>query len=464
MRAKTGHRSDRGLALSFLRLARGQEQKALARAAGIHVDTIKRLEQGKGEPNPGTLARITSALGMPLSAIDEVVALLGRLRSEGARLPVAQTTLQVQGLPAATVAADLGVDLASLVLRDLTASRHSYEPVDFIESRRSAPELWMRIDRYSDTVRRELVCHLHDLQSPGLCVLICDKSLDAAGDSSERAESLGDLAVLIASRLPVGAGWRSRLEGYARCHVANALRVGGRDLAAAEKAFAYGMELWQEGAAADPGYLNEARVLHLKASLRRAQRRLDEALALLDEALKIDRWGEMPSLLLGKSRTLEQMGDLQGAIQWLQQAAGHIGFEQEPWKYYIVRKNLAVNLCQLKRYHEAELLLSEIRSMAEGFGKRLELLRVSWLESRVAAGQGRVAEAVTGFEKVRRDFAASHNVYIAALVTLELAEIHATQGKSAEVKALAHESMAIFEALELHSEAQRALDLLRRAA
>jgi hypothetical protein len=36
-------------------------------------------------------------------------------------------------------------------------------------------------------------------------------------------------------------------------------------------------------------------VLHFEASLRREQRRVHEALALLDQALAIDRWGETPS-------------------------------------------------------------------------------------------------------------------------------------------------------------------------
>lgn len=47
--------------------------------------------------------------------------------------------------------------------------------------------------------------------------------------------------------------------------------------------------LWQVGS--DPGrVLDPGRLLDLEASLRRDQRRLDEALALLDEAATVSRF------------------------------------------------------------------------------------------------------------------------------------------------------------------------------
>jgi hypothetical protein len=56
------------------------------------------------------------------------------------------------------------------------------------------------------------------------------------------------------------------------------------------------------------------------------------------------------------------------------------------------------------------------------------------------------------------------NAYDAALATLELAEVHAGLGHTAEVKALARESAPIFEDQQVHREAQRALALFRQAA
>ncbi|MBV8201759.1 MAG: hypothetical protein JOZ15_14145, partial [Acidobacteria bacterium] len=56
------------------------------------------------------------------------------------------------------------------------------------------------------------------------------------------------------------------------------------------------------------------------------------------------------------------------------------------------------------------------------------------------------------------------NAYDAALATLELAEVYAALGRTADVKALARESMPVFHAQGVHREAQQALELFRRAA
>ncbi len=81
-----------------------------------------------------------------------------------------------------------------------------------------------------------------------------------------------------------------------------------------------------------------------------------------------------------------------------------------------------------------------------------------------AAGLGRTDQALAILLQVRADFIATDNFYVAALVTLELAEVHAGLGHTAEVKALARESEPVFENQQVHREAQRALALFRQAA
>ncbi|HVR08571.1 MAG TPA: hypothetical protein VMW75_11035, partial [Thermoanaerobaculia bacterium] len=96
--------------------------------------------------------------------------------------------------------------------------------------------------------------------------------------------------------------------------MANGRRVAGEDLPAADEELERSLALWRTGAAEDPGLLNAARVLGLEASLRRAQRRLPEALALIDQALAIDSWGETPALLLAKARALVELGEFEASI------------------------------------------------------------------------------------------------------------------------------------------------------
>jgi tetratricopeptide (TPR) repeat protein len=221
----------------------------------------------------------------------------------------------------------------------------------------------------------------------------------------------------VAAAVPGSNGWRSRLQGYAGAHLANALRVGG-DLNQADAAFERAGELWEAGAGDDPGLLNAARVLHLEASLRRGQRRVRDALVLLDKALELDRWGEGPTLLTGRTRALEELGQHEAAVLLLLRLDSQLDAKSEPRSRFVVRGQLVSNLCHLGRHAEGETALAELRLLARRLGNQLDLLRIEWLQGRVAAGLGRSDEAIAALGRVRHAFMAQNNVYDAALATL----------------------------------------------
>lgn len=52
--------------LKLARARRGLTAKALAEQAGVSVDTIKRLEKGRNEPEPDTIKKLSGALGYPV--------------------------------------------------------------------------------------------------------------------------------------------------------------------------------------------------------------------------------------------------------------------------------------------------------------------------------------------------------------------------------------------------------------
>jgi transcriptional regulator with XRE-family HTH domain len=57
--------------LRVLRLNAGLSQKELAEQADVTVDTISRLETGKGKrPYPSTRRRIAAVLGVPIAEVD----------------------------------------------------------------------------------------------------------------------------------------------------------------------------------------------------------------------------------------------------------------------------------------------------------------------------------------------------------------------------------------------------------
>ena len=465
MPAKLGNPDDLGLALTTVRWLRGWEQEQLAAASGVTLSSIQALEQGRRkQPRLLTLIPVAAALGVDLATLGEMVALIRRVRDG-----VTSSAASAQGAGGAvdsapTSPASFRREVTSLVVAQLAGGGSHEAEADRGQAVRQASALWEMLGGCSQAGRRALVRALAEFHTAEFCELLCEHSVKAAGDSAEHAVQIAELAAEVAQFVVGSTASRSRLQGYAGAHLASALRVTGRDLPAAVRAMAQARQLWDAGAPDDPGLLNEARVLQLEASLCRCLRRLPEALALIDRALTLDRWGETPSLLLAKARTLIELGDFEASIRFLRQAASHLDGEREPRLRFIVVALLVLNFCHLAQFAEAELLLPELRTLAAGLRNRLDLLRADWLEAKVAAGRGRSEEAIAILDRVRGEFIASDNSYDAALATLELAEIHAALGRTAEVQVLARESAPIFHAQGVHREAQRALDLFRRAA
>ncbi|HEV3074645.1 MAG TPA: helix-turn-helix domain-containing protein [Thermoanaerobaculia bacterium] len=452
-----------GRALVVARLIRGWYQEDLAQASGVRISKISDYEREVRQPKMPTLERLAVALDFTVAELFELPSTIRRLsrRRQAAGPEPAGQGGRPWGGPA----------LARAVMEFLIAdaaeapdrSEVSEAARALAEERRLAPVLWARLKDCPEEEWRELVRNDAAFQNAGFAELLCEESINAAGDSAQRALHFAELAVEVAERVPGEEAWRCQVQGYARPHLANAERVAG-DHRSADAELERAAELWQAGAAADPGLLNEARVLHIKAALRREGHRVSEALALFDRALAIDRWGETPALLMGKAKALEWQGHFEEAVGLLRQAGAQLDAEREPRKLWVMRQLLVINLCHLGRHREAEQMIGEVRALARQLGNQLDLVRVDWLEGRVAAGLERHDEAIALLERVRRRFVDDEIAYDAALVTLELAEIHAILGHRVEVKALARESAPIFEQQGVHHEARRALELFRRAA
>jgi len=459
MPEQLGGRSDLAAALTVLRVLRGVEQEDLANTSGISYAKLLKIEQGRRRPRPSDLQALLAALGADSALLEEMLDMVRRVR----RGPFGG---EAEGSTGAAVVRGLGgvpiSDLKAHLRATFDATGAQVSPVPVAESRRRAPALWARLAAYSHAARCALVQESGEFQEVGLCELLCEHSIEAAADNAKRARLLAELAVIASKHLREENGFRQRVEGFCRTHLANALRVGGTLPAAAEE-FDHAAQLWQSGAGHDSGLLNEAWILHLEASLRRDQGDPSRALTLLDRALAIDRWDTVPALLIAKSTALEGLGDIAGAIAVLRQAAPLLDGERDVRELFAIRVNLAFHLCHLGQHRTAEQALPEIRRLSLRLGNCLDELRLGWLEARVAAGLGRTDEAIAGLEGVRAGFERQQILYDVALVTVEIAELHASQGRTAEVKALVRKSAPVFEAQGVHREAQRALALFRRA-
>jgi len=462
---------DFGRAVLILRSLRGRQQEDLARAAGMAQSKVSDVERGRVPLSLAELEQVSSALRFAPTAGRRTVAFLRSLRADATAIESSLSLARWLG-PFTGAAFDRALDLVraaeALLLAELRAAgpepaaarlgRHEVE-----EARRLAAELWARLAPYTPEVRRILVEEGREFQSFALCELVCAESAKAAADNADQAIELAELALRIAGLVAGRPRWRARLEGYAGAHLANALRVKG-DLLAADRALAGALRLWEAGAASDPGILDPVRLLDLEASLRKDQRKLTQALALLDRALATNPASKIAGrLLIKKASTLEKLGQNEEALAVLGAAAPLVEGAGNERLRFGLRFGVVVNLCELGRHAEAEPLLAEVRAMASRLAYELDLVRVTWLEGRAAAGLGRTDEAVEALEYAQGELARRGIAYDAALATLELAVFLLGHGHIAEVKRLAEQSKAVFDAQGVGREALATLKVFRKA-
>jgi tetratricopeptide (TPR) repeat protein len=293
-----------------------------------------------------------------------------------------------------------------------------------------------------------------------LCLRLCDESERAASRDIESAALLARLAAEAAAEVDGPEGLRTRIRGLAAAHGANVLRVAG-ELPAAETAFEEARRLWAAGA--DPeGVFDPGRMLDLEGSLRRDQRRFDEALARLEEAVKVGRAPERA--LVKKGFTLEVMGEYERAVEALLLAEPLMDRTADPHLWCNLHLNLAVNYTHLGLYREAERLVKEAQPLAVELGADLVGFRITWLTGRITAGLGQPGDALQLLAEARREFARRKMVADAALALLEEAALLLDENRTAEVKALAGELTEVLESKGLHREALAALQLFKDAA
>lgn len=446
--------------LRFFRWASGWSGDDLARALGIRPALISAYETGGKALSRERLEQLLVPLGIPPAAIDGALYSLDlTFLPESPGSPVDPKPAELRLIHEASAVA--GRKALTETRRRMTEKVRRERAA---QARRRAGALWKDLQGMPPRQRRREVEAERKYWTWALAERLCAESVRAAAHRADGALDLAGLALRVAERAPGSEAWCSRLQGYAWAFVGNARRVQG-DLPGAEAAFVRSDRLWGAGEGADPGVLDASRVLDLKASLRRYQGRFEEALDLLDQALKASRSREAGARIrINKANTLELMGSYDQAVVELRQAESLMLDSKDQRLPWLIRFTLAVNLWQLQRYQEVAVLLPPVRNLAVELGNELDLVRVLWLEGRVSAGQGQWERALPAFEQVRRYFVANQIGYDAALVSLEMAVLRLEQGRTGEVKRLAEEMLWIFGVQGVHQEVLAALRLFYEAA
>jgi tetratricopeptide (TPR) repeat protein/DNA-binding XRE family transcriptional regulator len=469
-----------GRVLAVLRTTLGLTQSDLAQVSGVKRASISEYEREVSTPDASTLERLLSAMSFRWTALDLGSWFLERLLID-CRLPQGEDARGGTASPlatASTLATRLSADvrmasqtaarLSQLVLMLQDAKRteeHSAaRGASGARDRQAAKVLWSHLKTLA---RREQLAALQAAPAGeqwAICELLCLESQRLCGEDPTKAASICELALAAAELAEGDEAIHARLRGFAWAHLGNAWRAQG-DLQEAERAFSSAEDFWRIGEGAVDGLLEEGLIFALKASLKRAQRRFDEARTLLDRASILASTPTFQiQVLVSKAKLLAEIGELEEAAAILENVKEAVSPEEEARILFPIWHNLADTLSKLERFVDAAALLPEARMLCLKAGGELNRIRLMWTEGRIVAGLGPVAEGIATLARVRGEYASREMAYDTALVSLELAVLYAREGWTEQVKNLARHMTPIFRAHAIHREALAALTLFRQAA
>jgi hypothetical protein len=448
-----------GLALGWLRSARGWSKKRLALALRIADDSLlSRYERGEALTREN-LESVLLPLDYPPEAIDVLLFAHRLVLQELPEEPASTLALNAEERRRIVRAVLAAGWTAAEVTRDELIRRKRQEKLE--TARREAQAAWERLKPATPEERRELIATFPEFRTVALVAQVCEASEQAAAHRVEVALERAQLALYIAERVPREASVQA--QSYSWAHIGNARRVA-TDFDAADEEFARAWKLWHGGA--EPELLPEWRLLDLEASLRREQQRFPEALALLDQARSASGSDPVAAarILLKKEHVFERTGDRKGALMALKEAAPFVEALRDPHLLFAFRFKTANHLCGLGKWKQVAQLLPLVCEMAVERGNELELIRVGWLQAKAEAGQDRAEGAISRLEKVSEEFTAHELPYEAALSSLDLAVLWLKAGRNAEVAQLAVAMKWIFDAKGIEDAALEALALFCEAA
>lgn len=454
-------RSLRPLTLAILALWKKLSQKEIGTGSGIPQKQVSYYLK-KEELDDSIYARLLQGVHARPAEVDVVTACLETLEAlnqDQEMIPEERDEVRAGILEGMRVLEKIFSE-AVRRSRALPPADGYPRPADLEASRWQAREQWSLLEPLSEGQRLAVARVATEFQTWALVERVCEESIVQASRNVERSASLARLSQEFAERVQGPEEWRNRVQGFAVAHVANALRVQGEHQAA-EVILERAKRLWKSGSDSaeilDPG-----RLLDLEASLRRDQRRFEEALALLDQALSVGRCSER--YLINKGFTLEVMGEYNRAVEALLQAQPLVERKGDIRLMNILRLNLACHLCHLERFDEASTIGAQVREVAAEMGDEILSLRALWLAGRIAAGLGRPEEARTLLKQARREFAIRKMGYDVALALLEESVLLLEEGQPVEVRALTQNLADVFQSKGVHREALAALRLFQEAA
>ncbi|MFY9824961.1 MAG: hypothetical protein WAM82_26520 [Thermoanaerobaculia bacterium] len=338
---------------------------------------------------------------------------------------------------------------------------------ELAQERRAAPILLRELLAQTPKRRWDRVARDTRLQTWSLCEQLLDLSRDWGFQNPTRALELSQLGVDIAMRLNPAVYGESRVNDlFARAWAmqGNAQRIQS-NFQEAEKSFAQAAGLLKQGTG-DP--LEKAHLLLHQASFSGGQQRFGEAFRLLDRVTAIARRCDDPQLhgraLITRGFLLGIARDAEAAIRYLREGIRKLDPASDLRLLVAAHHNLTLYLTESGKYQEALDLLNSARPLYHQLGDQMSLIRLRWLEGKIAIALGQLTAAEELLKEVRKELIERELGFDTALLSLDLADIYARQGRGAEMRRLAEEMIPIFRSRDVHREALAALLTFQKAA
>jgi len=330
------------------------------------------------------------------------------------------------------------------------------------KERVEAPGLFVELTRLP-VEQQNLLLNSERFHSWGLLELLLERSLEAGINHPVRGEELGRLAVRLCEHLDAehyGAALIEDLRARAWGYIGNSYRLRC-DFQQADEIFVLAHEHLRKGT---QDSLERAILLDLEASLRREQRRFEEAAELLGQ-LEEYRRGErdeegLVGTLLSRAIIHEEENEPARAVEKVVQALELMSW-YSPLRLHAYNA-LVDNLVGAGLYPLARTLLKRTRRIYRRAGK-LTLYRLCWLEGRIAFGLGEDRVAEGKFNTARLAFIRVGKNYDAARVGLDLALLLVRQELRQETSWLIGDMLQNFRAQRIGREVIASLALLKRS-
>ena len=300
----------------------------------------------------------------------------------------------------------------------------------------------------------------------GLCEVLLEKSWSLRYDDPKEMLHLAELARETADRLDpemYGVEVTNDLRSRAWGDFANACRVAD-DLVTAESALDRALELRSQGTGSE---LLRARLAEHTARLLCYQRCFPAALQALDLAYSIHRKSgnlqDAAQVLIQRGIYTGRSGDPEEGVRLLAEALLQLGDDGDPKLRFLTLHNILLFQVEQGEFRAANLQLFEMRPLYARHAGAVDLVKLRWIEGRIAAGLGELERAEKSFAHVREEFDQRGQVYHSAIAGLDMASVWLRQDRTAEVGQLVREMIDVFRSRYVAREAIAALLMLRDA-